>query len=181
MIIGDRLPARLSRWTVQRHSGSGRQWSTRTRCSTAGVRAASRQPLGRSAGPGLGGLRPRRGRAVHGRRRTGRAGHAGPRIEACDRGGSPDPGPNTAQRPQRGPGHGALALLLPEALRASPPSGGRRSRGPRVSNPKEQEIATLSPEQLRSARSEVEEAIRPYFPDDRMSLPAQAIMVTARK
>jgi len=50
-----------------------------------------------------------------------------------------------------------------------------------VSNPKEQEIATLSPEQLRSARSEVEEAIRPYFPDDRMSLPAQAIMVTARK
>jgi len=29
--------------------------------------------------------------------------------------------------------------------------------------------------------AEVEEAIRPYFPDDRMSLPAQAIMVTARK
>jgi SAM-dependent methyltransferase len=42
-------------------------------------------------------------------------------------------------------------------------------------------VPRLSPEQLRKVRSEVEEAIRPYFPDDRMSLPAQAIMVTARK
>jgi SAM-dependent methyltransferase len=42
-------------------------------------------------------------------------------------------------------------------------------------------VPQLSPAQLRKARSEVEEAIRPYFPDDRMSLPAQAIIVTARK
>jgi hypothetical protein len=42
-------------------------------------------------------------------------------------------------------------------------------------------LPQLLPEQLRRARSEVEEAIRPYFPDDRMSFPAQAIMVAARK
>jgi ubiquinone/menaquinone biosynthesis C-methylase UbiE len=42
-------------------------------------------------------------------------------------------------------------------------------------------VPQLSPEQLRRARSELEEAIRPYFPDDRMSFPAQAIIVTARK
>jgi len=40
-------------------------------------------------------------------------------------------------------------------------------------------LPQLSPRQLRRARSEVEEAIRPYFPDDRMSFPAQAIIVTA--
>jgi ubiquinone/menaquinone biosynthesis C-methylase UbiE len=42
-------------------------------------------------------------------------------------------------------------------------------------------VPRLSPGQLRSATSEMEEAIRPYFPDDRMSFPAQAIIVTARK
>jgi len=42
-------------------------------------------------------------------------------------------------------------------------------------------LPRLLPEQLHRARSEVEEAIRPYFPDDRMSFPAQAIMVAARK
>ena len=42
-------------------------------------------------------------------------------------------------------------------------------------------VPRLSPGQLRRARSEVEEAIRPYFPDDRMSFPAQAIIVTARR
>ena len=42
-------------------------------------------------------------------------------------------------------------------------------------------VPQLSPAQLQRARSEVEEAIRPYFPDDRMSFPAQAIIVTARK
>jgi len=42
-------------------------------------------------------------------------------------------------------------------------------------------VPQLSPAQLRRARSEVEEAIRPYFPDDRMSFPARAIIVTARK
>jgi SAM-dependent methyltransferase len=42
-------------------------------------------------------------------------------------------------------------------------------------------VPLLSPEQLRRARSEVEEAIRPYFPAGRMSFPAQAILVTARK
>jgi ubiquinone/menaquinone biosynthesis C-methylase UbiE len=42
-------------------------------------------------------------------------------------------------------------------------------------------VPQLSPGQLRRARSEVEEAIRPYFPDDRMSFPAQAIIVTAGK
>ncbi len=42
-------------------------------------------------------------------------------------------------------------------------------------------VRQLSPEQLRKASSDVEEAIRPYFPGDRMSLPAQTIMITARK
>jgi ubiquinone/menaquinone biosynthesis C-methylase UbiE len=42
-------------------------------------------------------------------------------------------------------------------------------------------LPQLSPGQLRRARSEMEEAIRPYFPDDGMSFPAQAIIVTARK
>jgi len=42
-------------------------------------------------------------------------------------------------------------------------------------------VPRLSPEQVRRARSEVEGAIRPYFPGDRMSFPAQAIIVTARK
>jgi hypothetical protein len=42
-------------------------------------------------------------------------------------------------------------------------------------------LPQLSPGQLRRARSDVEEAIRPCFPEDRMSFPAQAIIVTARK
>jgi ubiquinone/menaquinone biosynthesis C-methylase UbiE len=42
-------------------------------------------------------------------------------------------------------------------------------------------LPQLSPGQLRRARSDVEEAIRPWFPEDRMSFPAQAILVTARK
>ena len=42
-------------------------------------------------------------------------------------------------------------------------------------------LPQLSPGQLRRARSDVEEAIRPYFPEDRMRFPAQAIIVTARK
>ena len=42
-------------------------------------------------------------------------------------------------------------------------------------------VLQLSPERLRSARSEVEEAVRPYFPEGRMSFPAQAILVAARK
>ncbi len=42
-------------------------------------------------------------------------------------------------------------------------------------------LPQFQPGQLRRARSEVEEAIRPYFPEDRMSFPAQAIIVTARK
>ncbi|MFL5312287.1 MAG: class I SAM-dependent methyltransferase [Myxococcales bacterium] len=42
-------------------------------------------------------------------------------------------------------------------------------------------VPQLAPAQLQRARAEVEEAIRPYFPDDRMSFPAQAIILTARK
>ena len=41
-------------------------------------------------------------------------------------------------------------------------------------------LPQLPPGQLRRARSDVEEAIRPYFSDDRMSFPAQAIIVAAR-
>ena len=41
-------------------------------------------------------------------------------------------------------------------------------------------VPRLSSRQLRLVRSEVEEAIRPYFPEDRMSFPAEGIIVTAR-
>ncbi len=40
-------------------------------------------------------------------------------------------------------------------------------------------LPQLSPEQLREARAELELAVRPYFPDDRMSFPAQALIVSA--
>jgi len=42
-------------------------------------------------------------------------------------------------------------------------------------------VPRLTPAQLRSARSQVEDAVQQYFPDDRMRFPAQAILVTARK
>jgi ubiquinone/menaquinone biosynthesis C-methylase UbiE len=42
-------------------------------------------------------------------------------------------------------------------------------------------VPRLPPAELRRARSELEEAVRPYFPDDRMSCPARVIIVTARK
>jgi len=71
-------------------------------------------------------------------------------------------------------------------------AGAKYACGPRVSNTNEQESASLALDlghctepvffaHLRRARSEVEEAVRPYFPDGRMSFPAQAIIVTARK
>jgi SAM-dependent methyltransferase len=39
----------------------------------------------------------------------------------------------------------------------------------------------LSRQQLRAAKAELQDAVRPYFPHGRMSFPAQAIIVTARK
>jgi SAM-dependent methyltransferase len=42
-------------------------------------------------------------------------------------------------------------------------------------------VPRLSPEQRRAARADLEGAARPYFPGDRMSFPAQAIIVTGRK
>jgi SAM-dependent methyltransferase len=42
-------------------------------------------------------------------------------------------------------------------------------------------LPQFSPRQLRDAKAEVEEAVRPYFADGSMSFPAQAIIVTARK
>lgn len=41
--------------------------------------------------------------------------------------------------------------------------------------------AQLSPERLRAAKAELEEAIRPYFPQGRMRFPARAILVSGRR
>jgi len=42
-------------------------------------------------------------------------------------------------------------------------------------------LPQLSPEQLCAAKADLEQAVRPYFPDDQMNFPAQAIIVTGRK
>jgi hypothetical protein len=42
-------------------------------------------------------------------------------------------------------------------------------------------LATLSPLQANSLAKEAQEAVREYFPNDRMSIPAQMIIVTGRK
>jgi ubiquinone/menaquinone biosynthesis C-methylase UbiE len=42
-------------------------------------------------------------------------------------------------------------------------------------------VPQLSPEQLRRATTELDKAIAPYFPQDRMSFPAEAVIVMAQK
>jgi len=42
-------------------------------------------------------------------------------------------------------------------------------------------LATLSPVQADLIAQEAQEAVRPYFSNNQMSIPAQMIIVTARK